>query len=82
MYILYHFIREQFEDGKNDISYISTYNRLEDIITKAFSHDKFVCLHNHIIITSLKYVQNSTWYQYNHKHHQRCYENLASQATK
>ena len=55
--IQYHFIREKFEHGEIDISYISTDLQLADILTKALPRDKFERFRSQLPMTSLKDVQ-------------------------
>ena len=56
--IQYHFIREKFESGEIDISYISTEQQLTYIMTKALPRDRFECLRNNLPMASLTDVQD------------------------
>lgn len=55
--IQYHFIREKFEHGEIDISYISTDQQLADIMTKALPRDKFERFRTNLPMASLKDIQ-------------------------
>jgi hypothetical protein len=55
--IQYHFIREKFENGEIDISYISTDQQVADIMTKPLPCDKFERLRSHLPMASLKELQ-------------------------
>ena len=58
--IQYHFVREKFENGDIDISYISTEQQLADIMTKALPHDRFECLRRSLHMATLTEVQETT----------------------
>ena len=55
--IQYHFIREKFEHGEIDISYVSTNHQLADIMTRALPRDKFESFRAHLPMASLKDIQ-------------------------
>jgi hypothetical protein len=38
----YHFLRECIEEGKVDVTHVSTYGQLADILTKALGHVRFI----------------------------------------
>lgn len=52
--IQYHFIREKFEDGHIDISYIPTDQQIADIMTKPLPRDKFERLRSQLPMVSLR----------------------------
>lgn len=56
--IQYHFIREKFENGKINFSYISTDHQLADIMTKALPTDKFERFLNSLHMASLTDIQD------------------------
>ena len=56
--IQYHFIREKFEQGEIDISYIPTTQQLADIMTKALSRDKFEMFRTSLPMASLQDIQS------------------------
>ena len=55
--ILYHFIWEKFENRTSKISYISTSNKLANIVIKGLPHNKFEHFCNYLTIASPKDVQ-------------------------
>ena len=55
--IQYHFICEKFEGGEIDISYISTYQQLADIMTKALPRDRFERFRNSLPMATLTDVK-------------------------
>jgi len=50
--IRFHFIREKFENGEINISYIHTSNQLADILTKALPRDTFLKHRSTIMMSS------------------------------
>ena len=56
--IQYHFIKEKFEQGEIDISYIPTTQQLADIMTKALSRDKFEMFRTSLPMASLQDIQS------------------------